>query len=183
MALGMVVRLPESDQFSRSRAKIIDDIAIGMAGRVAEEIIFGPDMVTTGASSDIQTVTHWAKNMVEKWGMSTKAGVMDYSREEDEHAFRGYSNETRETIDSEIREFLKNGYETARSILTTHRDQLDMLAEALLDKETMTGNEIRSLLGMKPYSREEEMIAEQQAKSAIETGVEEEDLRNKGPYI
>jgi cell division protease FtsH len=152
-ALGMVMRLPERDQLSITREKMHSDIAVAMGGRIAEEIIFGHDKVTSGASSDIEMVTKMAKNMVTKWGMSKELGTIAFAENEDE-VFLGrsvtqtqnMSEETAKKVDSEIKKIVDIGYERAKSVLTEKVDDLHKLAKALLIYETLTGDEIRDLI-------------------------------------
>ena len=152
-ALGMVMRLPERDQLSITREKMHSDIAVAMGGRIAEEIIFGHDKVTSGASSDIEMVTKMAKNMVTKWGMSKELGTITFGENEGE-VFLGrsvtqtqnMSEETAKKVDSEIKKIVDAGYERARKVLTEKIDDLHKLAKALLVYETLTGDEIRGLI-------------------------------------
>ncbi|MDA9684504.1 ATP-dependent zinc metalloprotease FtsH [Candidatus Pelagibacter bacterium] len=152
-ALGMVMRLPERDQLSVTREKMHADIAVAMGGRIAEEIIFGHDKVTSGASSDIDMVTKMAKNMVTKYGMSTELGTIAYGENEEE-VFLGrsvtkqqnMSEETAKKIDIEVKKIVDKGYERARKILTEKIDDLHKIAKALLIYETLSGDEIRDLI-------------------------------------
>ncbi len=152
-ALGMVMRLPERDQLSITREKMYSDIAVAMGGRIAEEIIFGHDKVTSGASSDIDMVTKMAKNMVTKWGMSKELGPIAFGENEEE-VFLGrsvtqtqkMSEETAKKIDSEIKKIVDQGYKRAQSVLTDKIDDLHKLAKALLMYETLSGDEIRDLI-------------------------------------
>ncbi|MFO1130119.1 MAG: ATP-dependent zinc metalloprotease FtsH, partial [Rickettsiales bacterium] len=146
MALGMVVRLPEDDRFFMTKEKILDDIAVAMGGRAAEEIIFGANKITTGASSDIKAATSLAKNMVEKWGMSDNIGTLDYSKPRDIYQQNHYSDNMRQKIDDEITNIVKEGYERAKAILIKNKDDLEKLTTKLLEKETMTGQEVLVLL-------------------------------------
>ncbi len=150
-ALGMVQYLPERDKISMHRDQMHANLATAMGGRVAEEIIFGHDKVSSGASSDIQQATKLARAMVTQWGMSDKLGPLHYE-ERQEGYLGGYSqrsamsDETAKTIDAEIRKLVEGGHKQATDILTTHNDQLHSLAQALLEYETLTGEEIRVLL-------------------------------------
>ena len=152
-ALGMVMRLPERDEYSQSREKMHDNLAIAMGGRVAEEIIFGHAKVTSGASSDIQMATNLARRMVTQWGMSDKLGPLQYTANEEE-VFLGHSvarqqnvsEETARVIDGEIRNFVEGAHSRAKTILTDHLDDLHTIAQALLEYETLTGDEIQALL-------------------------------------
>ena len=158
-ALGMVMRLPERDNYSYHRDKMYANLSVSMGGRVAEEIIFGYDKVSSGASSDIQYATNLARDMVTRWGMSDVLGPLQYA-EADEEVFLGYSrsrgsqmsNETAVMIDQEIKSIVEGGYNQAKKLLKKHIDQLHLLAEALLEYETLSGDEIKALLeqGVKP---------------------------------
>jgi len=152
-ALGMVMRLPEGDRISVSREKLLADIAVAMVGRIAEEMIFGHDKVTSGAASDIQMATKLARSMVTQLGMSDKLGPLTYAENEQE-IFLGHSvtqtksvsEATAELIDSEVRLIVDTSYERAREILETNRHELEAVAEALLEYETLSGDQIRALL-------------------------------------
>jgi cell division protease FtsH len=149
-ALGLVMRLPESDRLSMSREKLEADLAVAYGGRVAEEMIFGKDKVTTGASSDIQMATNIAESMVLRWGLSDKVGPIDYSADGDQYIAKDkMSVETKKLIDEEIKRIINDGYTRAKKILTKHRDELEMLGAALLDYETLSGDEIKDLLAGK----------------------------------
>jgi len=151
-ALGMVMRLPERDNYSYHRDKMHANLSVSMGGRVAEEIIFGHDKVSSGASSDIQYATGLARNMVTQWGMSDKLGPLQY--EESQEGYLGYggsqrtfrSSETNKLIDSEIKSLVEGAHTRAKDLLTEHEDQLHLLAQALLEFETLTGEEIKALL-------------------------------------
>ena len=143
-ALGMVVRLPEGDRVSVSRAKLEADIAVAMAGRAAEELIFGPDAVTTGAEADFRAATDMARRMVTAWGMSEAIGFVAHAGN-DPAAVR--SERTAWRIDEEIRRITDEGMEHARRILATDRKALESIATALLEFETLNGAEIGALAG------------------------------------
>ncbi len=129
------------------------DIAVAMGGRIAEEIIFGHDKVTSGASSDIEMVTKMAKNMVTKYGMTSELGTIAYGENEEE-VFLGrsvtrqqnVSEETAKKIDAEVKKIVDKGYERARKVLTDKLDDLHKIAKALLIYETLSGDEIRDLI-------------------------------------
>ena len=152
-ALGMVMRLPERDQLSVTREKLYSDIAVAMGGRIAEELIFGHDKVTSGASSDIDMVTKMAKNMVTRYGMSKELGPIAYGENEEE-VFLGrsvtrtqnMSEETAKKVDAEVKKIVEVGYARAKQVLTEKIDDLHKLAKALLVYETLTGDEIRDLM-------------------------------------
>ena len=152
-ALGMVMRLPERDQLSVTREKMYSDIAVAMGGRIAEEIIFGHDKVTSGASSDIDMATKMARNMVTRYGMSKELGPLAYGENEEE-VFLGrsvtrqqnMSEETAKKVDSEVKKIVEAGYDRAKKVLTSKIDDLHKIAKALLVYETLTGDEIRDLM-------------------------------------
>jgi cell division protease FtsH len=161
-ALGMVMRLPERDSYSYHRDKMYANLAVAMGGRVAEEVIFGYDKVSSGASSDIQYATGLARDMVTKWGMSDKVGPVEYAQPEGE-SFLGYSssqpvrmsNQTAQLIDDEIKTIVQGGLDRAKHLLTHHIDQLHLLAGALLEYETLSGDEIKSLIADGSMSRDD----------------------------
>jgi cell division protease FtsH len=152
-ALGMVMRLPERDQLSMSRQKLNADLAVAFGGRVAEELVFGYDKVTTGAQSDIDMATRMARAMVTRFGMSDELGPIAYS-ENQEEVFLGHSvsrqqnisEDTARKIDSEVHRIVDEAYQNANRILTEKRDDLETLAQGLLEYETLTGDEIKALL-------------------------------------
>ncbi|MBH0113898.1 ATP-dependent zinc metalloprotease FtsH [Novosphingobium sp. YJ-S2-02] len=151
-ALGMVMRLPERDSYSYHRDKMLANLSVAMGGRVAEELIFGHDKVSSGASGDIQYATSLARSMVTKWGMSDKLGPLQY--EESQEGYLGMggsqrtmgSDETNKLIDSEIRTLIDNAHARATQILTDKGDQLEALAQAMLEYETLSGDEITKLI-------------------------------------
>ncbi|MFN4113405.1 MAG: ATP-dependent zinc metalloprotease FtsH [Sphingomonadaceae bacterium] len=151
-ALGMVMRLPERDNYSYHRDKMHADLAVAMGGRVAEELIFGHSKVSSGASSDIQYATKLARNMVTKWGMSEKLGPLQYEEQNEGYLGMGQSmrtmgsDETNKLIDREIKDLVEGAHKRATNILTTQEDKLHLLAQALLEYETLTGDEIKQLL-------------------------------------
>lgn len=159
-ALGMVMRLPEADKLSYHRDKMHDDLAVSMGGRVAEEIIFGYDKVSSGASSDIQYATKLARAMVTQWGMSDEMGPVSYGSDQQE-VFLGHSwtqgssvaESTQARVDAEIKRIIDEAHERARTILTEYNKELYNLAEALLEYETLTGDEIKDLLAGKELKR------------------------------
>jgi cell division protease FtsH len=160
-ALGMVMQLPESDKLSMSREQMHSRLAIMMGGRVAEEIIFGHDKVTSGAASDIDYATKLARAMVTRWGLSDKLGPLAYG-ENQEEVFLGHSvsrtqnisGATAKIIDEEIRRIVDQGYEAARRILTEKVEDLHKIAKALLEFETLSGDEIKGVIRGEPVVRE-----------------------------
>ncbi|MEP6784739.1 MAG: ATP-dependent zinc metalloprotease FtsH [Sphingomonadales bacterium] len=161
-ALGMVVSMPERDNYSYHRDKMFADLASVMGGRVAEEVIFGHDKVSSGASSDIKMATKLARAMVTQWGMSDAIGPLQYEDQQEE-TFLGYSqtqrhnmsNETALAIDGEIRRLVEGGHARATELITKHVDQLHSIAGALLELETITGDEIKGLIAGQPIKRDE----------------------------
>ena len=157
-ALGLVLSLPERDQLSVTMTKYKSMIAMAMGGKVAEELVFGKDNVTSGAASDIQQVSRIARAMVTKFGMSQKLGNIDYAGEQ--FTYLGPQSggvnagpDTHELIDAEVRVLVDEGYETAKRILTEKRDDLDRLANGLLEYETLTGKEITRVIHGQPLNR------------------------------
>lgn len=150
-ALGLVMRLPKSDQFSITIDKLKADLAVAMGGRVAEEMIFGYGKITSGASSDIQQATRMARAMVREWGMSDKVGPIHYGGESQEMYAaqmpqKLYSVNTEDLLDKEIKKLVDEGYAKAKKILSSHKNQLHKIAKALLEKETLTGEELEILV-------------------------------------
>jgi cell division protease FtsH len=159
-ALGMVMRLPEGDRISVSREKLNADIAVAMGGRVAEELIFGHDKVTAGAASDIEQATKIARHMVTQWGMSDKLGPMAYGENQQEvflgHAItqsQNVSEATARLIDAEIRRIVDEGYGGAQHIISSNLERLHDLANALLEHETLTGEEVSAVLRGDPMPK------------------------------
>jgi cell division protease FtsH len=152
-ALGMVMRLPERDQLSMSRQKMLSDLCVAFGGRIAEELVFGHDKVTTGAQSDIEQATRMARAMVTRFGMSDSLGPIAYA-ENQEEVFLGHSvsrtqnisEATAQKIDAEIHRIIEEAYERARTILTERLSDLNVLARGLLEYETLTGDEILGLI-------------------------------------
>jgi cell division protease FtsH len=152
-ALGMVMQLPEGDRYSMNFTQMTSRLAIMMAGRVAEEIIFGKENITSGASSDISAATGLARNMVTRWGFSDELGTVAYGDNQEE-VFLGHSvartqnvsPETMMKIDAEVRRLVKGGEDEARRILTERLDDLHAVAKALLEFETLSGEEINGVI-------------------------------------
>jgi cell division protease FtsH len=160
-ALGMVMQLPERDKLSMSREQMTSRLAIMMGGRVAEELVFGNEKVTSGAASDIEQATKLSRMMVTRWGLSSELGTVAYGENQDE-VFLGYqvsrqqniSEETSRKIDAEIRKLVEAGYADAERILREKRADLETLAKGLLEFETLSGDEIKDLLEGKRPVRE-----------------------------
>jgi len=156
-ALGVTMFLPEEDRYSFSKLRLESQIASLFGGRIAEELIFGPEKVTTGASNDIQRATELARNMVTKWGLSAKLGPLTYGEDEGEvflgHAVtqhKNVSDETAHIIDEEIRRVINESYERAKNILTEDMDKLHMMAEALIKYETIGKEQIADIMAGRP---------------------------------
>jgi cell division protease FtsH len=146
-ALGMVMQLPEADRYSQHFTQMTSKLAIMMAGRVAEELILGKDQITSGASSDINAATNLARSMVTKWGFSDKLGTVAYGGGDNLFGYQqsggeAVSEATAQVIDDEVRRLVKAGEDEARRILTERMDDLHKLAKALLEYETLSGDEI-----------------------------------------
>jgi cell division protease FtsH len=157
-ALGVTMFLPEADRYSTSKRRLESRIATLFGGRVAEEIVFGPESVTTGASNDIERATELARNMVTKWGLSQRLGTLTYA-EDDGEVFLGRSvtqhkqvgDKTRDAIDEEIRRLIDDNYERARNILNTNLERLHVMADALMRFETIDEQQIHDIMeGRKP---------------------------------
>ena len=173
-ALGMVMQLPERDEISQTREQLHAQTAIAMGGRVAEEIIFGEDKVTTGASSDIEQATKRARAMVMKAGLSKELGPVAYGENEEE-VFLGrsvarqqhMSEETSRKVDIEIRKIVDKGYDRAKKVITEKIDDLHKLAKALLTYETLTGKEIENLVNKNIYpANKEDLKVEDEAQGS-----------------
>ncbi|WP_018875886.1 MULTISPECIES: ATP-dependent zinc metalloprotease FtsH [unclassified Thioalkalivibrio] len=152
-ALGVTMFLPEEDRYSHSKTRLESQLASLFGGRLAEEIIFGNDKVTTGASNDIERATQIARNMVTKWGLSDKLGPLDYGEEEG-HPFLGgqmgkskpMSDETAREIDAEVRQIIDTNYQHAKQILVDNIDKLHAMAQALVKYETIDDKQIEDIM-------------------------------------
>ena len=161
-ALGVTMSLPERDRYSYTKLELESRIAMTFGGRIAEDMIFGPENITTGAGNDIKQATDMARRMVTEYGFSEKLGPLRYSDNEEE-VFLGHSvaqrknvsDATAKLIDDEIRKLIEDGETLARKILTEHQDELEKLAQALLEYETLSGDEVRALLKGEPIVRPE----------------------------
>ena len=152
-ALGVTMFLPEQDRYSYSKRRLMSQLCGLYGGRVAEELIFGEDAVTTGASNDIERATEIARNMVTKWGLSEKLGPLMYSEDQDE-VFLGHSvtqtknvsDETAHAIDEEVRNIVDRNYQRSVGILTDHKDKLHAMADALMRFETIDADQIGDIM-------------------------------------
>ncbi|MGH1402928.1 MAG: ATP-dependent zinc metalloprotease FtsH [Alphaproteobacteria bacterium] len=145
-ALGMVMSLPEGDRYSRSLAKMEADMAMTMGGRAAEEITFGKEQVTSGAASDINYASRLARAMVMEWGLSDKIGMINYGDDPNSYKERRISPEKEAEIDKEVKRLIDAAYKRAMKVLTDKSDDYETLAKALLEYETLSGDEIKALL-------------------------------------
>ncbi|MBT8445114.1 MAG: ATP-dependent metalloprotease, partial [Gammaproteobacteria bacterium] len=161
--LGVTMFLPEQDRYSFSKQRLNSQIASLFGGRIAEEMVFGKDAVTTGASNDIERATEIARNMVTKWGLSDLLGPLTYT-EEDGEVFLGrsvtqhkqVSDETAHTIDKEVRKVIDGNYQRAESILRDNRDKLDIMADALMKYETIDESQLKDIMaGREPRAPED----------------------------
>lgn len=156
-ALGMVMQLPTDDKLSQTRQEMTSRLAVLMGGRVAEEIAFGEENVTSGASSDIKMATRIARAMVTQFGLSDEVGPIDYGESDDPYRPTQISQETSKKIEEQVRQLVQTGMDEARRIMTDYKDDWVAIAEGLLEYETLTGDEINDLLnGKKPERPEDE---------------------------
>jgi cell division protease FtsH len=175
-ALGMVQQLPEKDRYSYTRTQMLSRLTIMMGGRVAEEMKFGYDNVTSGASSDINGATNLARAMVTEWGMSDILGPIRYSENSNE-VFLGravtqnqnMSEETAKLVDAEIKRLVTDGYNEAKQILQKHKKDWETLAKALMEYETLTGEEIKEVLAGKMIdkSKDAPVSEEKRTKASV----------------
>lgn len=149
-ALGMVMTLPEKDNISYSRKWCLARLIIAMGGRVGEEVIFGHENVSAGAAGDIKGATDIARRMVKQWGMSDRLGMVAYDNPDE------VSTEMADEIDQEVRQLIDTAYEQAKQLVLAHIDDLHRLAEALLEYETLTGDEVGKVIRGEPLDRSEE---------------------------
>jgi len=162
-ALGMVMQLPEGDKYSMSYKYMVSRLAIMMGGRIAEELKFGKENITSGAASDIEQATKLARAMITQWGFSDKLGQVAYGENQQE-VFLGHSvaqsknisEETAQTIDTEVRRLIDEAYQEARRILTDKEKDWETLAQGLLEYETLSGDEITGLLNGTPPNRDDD---------------------------
>ncbi len=187
-ALGVTMFLPEEDRYSYSKERLESQIASMFGGRIAEELVFGPEHVTTGASNDIQRATEIARNMVTKWGLSEKLGPLTYMEEEGE-VFLGHSvaqnkhvsDETAHIIDEEIRVIIDRNYARAEQILMEQRDKLDMMSDALMKFETIDRSQIDDIMaGKEPQPPEDWSDNDQDSDTHTDSGSTAAEKTSKG---
>jgi len=176
-ALGVTMNLPERDRYSETKKEMGAKIAMMFGGRVAEEIVFGKDNVSSGAANDIKQATDKARSMVTEWGMSNKLGPQRYNDNEEE-VFLGHSvaqrknvsDATAELIDQEVKEIIEAGQRKAREVLTENRDSLDRLAKALLEHETLTGDQVALLVKGKDFMKKSSVDQKSPSSSVPSVG-------------
>jgi cell division protease FtsH len=182
MALGYVVSLPREDRYTRRKAELMASLAQALGGRTAEEIVFGE--FTTGAENDLQKVTQMAKRMVMKWGMSETLGARSFGHDTDNpflgrdfHAEPDYSDGVAAEIDREILRIVDEAHQTARRVLTEHKDQLERLADILVVQENMDAEQLERLIA----GEEPEDVFEVVATPAPEPEEDEEEAEASEP--
>ncbi len=178
-ALGLVMSLPEGDRLSESKGRLLARMKMAMGGRVAEELVFGPDKVSNGAAGDIKAATNIARVMVTEWGMSDKLGMIAYG-DNSQEVFLGHSvtqnknvsEVTAREIDAEIKSIIDNAYGSAKALLTERLEELHRLARGLLEYETLSGDDIRTVLRGDPVIRKvvDEPAAESRRASVPTAG-------------
>ena len=186
LSLGLVMRLPEHDKITLTKAEIEADLAVAMGGRISEELIFGSSKITTGAQSDISMATNYAKKMVTEWGMSNKLGPIAYGENEQE-IFLGHSvtqkksvsEHTAQEIDKEVKRIITESQKKARLIIKKNIKQLHRLAKGLLKHETLNREEINDIIKGKKIKKE--LVSTKSKKYPIRTSVPDASLRKKGP--
>jgi cell division protease FtsH len=181
-ALGVTMFLPEGDRYSFSKQRLESQISSLFGGRIAESLIFGPDLVTTGAQNDIERATDIARNMVTKWGLSDRLGPLTYT-EDDGEVFLGrsvtrhknVSDETAHVIDNEIRAIIDHNYQRAEQLLRDHLDKLHAMAEALIKYETIDSDQMDDIMAGRPPREPEEVNSDQEppaSSSKAKVGVD-----------
>jgi cell division protease FtsH len=183
-ALGYTISLPSEDKFLTTRAELTDTMAMTLGGRAAEEIVFGE--ITTGASNDLEKVTETAKQMVMRFGMSERLGPRVFGHDRSQpflgrefSAEPDYSDEIAREIDDEVRRIVEDAHQTAKDILSEHREQLDTISQILLERETIEAEEFIALLEGKP--EDEVFAAEEEATPPEAPPVEEKGTAREGP--
>jgi cell division protease FtsH len=175
-ALGLVMSLPEGDRYSKSKSKLLGELTMAMGGRAAEEIIFGPDKVSNGAAGDIKMATDQSRRMITEWGMSDKLGMIAYG-DNGQEVFLGHSvtqhknvsEATAREIDNEIKSIIDAAYAKARKLLTENIGALHAIARALLEFETLSGDEVRGVLRGEPVVRKpvEDVVPPENRRASV----------------
>jgi cell division protease FtsH len=185
-ALGVTMQLPEDDKHTYPRQYLINNLAIMMGGRVAEEICLGE--MTTGAGNDIERATETARKMVCEWGMSEKMGPLTYGTKEEQiflgrdfNTQKNFSDETAKLIDLEVKALVMGGYNTAMDLLTTNRESLEKLFKGLLEHETLDLKEISEIIdGKPPESGDDETPKEEPSEEALLAQKEKKSKKKSG---
>jgi cell division protease FtsH len=180
------MNLPERDRYGYKKSEITAKLAMMFGGRMAEELIYGTDNVTTGASNDIQQATSMARAMVTEWGMSDKLGRLRYVDNQEE-VFLGHSiarsqtisGATAKMIDEEIRRLIEEAEDKAREVLSTHLDELHNVTKALLEYETLTGPEVQAVIDGQEIHRAE--LGDSEGDSGRRSSVPSSGKPAKGP--
>jgi len=183
-ALGVTMFLPLEDRYSQSKEYLESNISSLFGGRIAEELIFGADAVTTGASNDIQRATELARNMVTKWGLSERLGPVTYGEEEGEvflgrsvTQHKNVSDDTNQTIDEEMRVFIDRNYKRSEKLLTDNKDILHDMAKALMKYETIDADQLDDLMARKPVRQPKNWNDDDSGSSG--TGSPDQELKSK----
>ncbi|MGE4482654.1 ATP-dependent zinc metalloprotease FtsH [Acidocella sp.] len=188
-ALGMVMSLPEGDRYSMSKIKLLQQLIMAMGGRAAEELVFGQDKVSNGASGDIKMATDTTRRMVTEWGMSEKLGMVSYVDSGQEvflgHSMGGAKNVSEATareIDDEVRRIIDHAYAEAKRILTERREDLERLAQGLLEYETLSGDEIQQVLRGEKIIRKvvDEPMQDNNRRGSVPTATPKPDMPGGG---
>nr|WP_275052414.1 hypothetical protein [Candidatus Vampirococcus lugosii] len=176
MALGVTWMMPKEDSYLNSKAKFSDEIVSLLGGRASEEIVFGKDEITTGASNDFEKVTNISTQMITKYGMDEEIGTISYSFKENKEyqMFKPYSDITSQQIDKKIQNIVKNAYEKAIKILNENRKLMDILAEVLLEKEYLTKEEFEEI--MKNPKKANKILKEFKIIKEKKTNLEKKDI-------
>jgi cell division protease FtsH len=187
-ALGVTMFLPEEDRYSNSKEQLESQISSLFGGRIAEQLIFGHEHVTTGASNDIKRATEIARNMVTKWGLSDRMGPLAYGDEEEEvflgrsvTQHKNVSDDTAHAIDEEIRAFIDRNYQRAKAILEDHMDKLHAMAAALMKYETIDEEQIADIMAGRTPRPPADWDDDSRPGSGLKTGDEPAPGKPEGP--
>ncbi|WP_234729849.1 ATP-dependent zinc metalloprotease FtsH [Acidocella facilis] len=187
-ALGMVMSLPEGDRYSMSKIKLLQQLIMAMGGRAAEELTFGADKVSNGASGDIKMATDTTRRMVTEWGMSETLGMVSYADGQESYLGQGFgggksvSEATAREIDDEVRRIIDHAYAEAKRILTERQGDLERLAQGLLEYETLSGDEIQMVLrGEKIERKVVDEPAPDNRRGSVPTATPKPDVGGLGP--
>ena len=178
-ALGVTMFLPAKDNYSISKLKLNSQIATLFGGRIAEELIYGKDAITTGASNDIERATEIASSMVKVWGMSEKLGPLSYDDKDTSNSYppkqKHFSEKISEEVDDEIRNIINKNYKNAYQILSDNKDILESMTAALIEVETIDEGQIDDLMARKPISTSAEIIDSEEMSEELGVGSQKEE--------